>query len=354
MPTDNKVTSDINSVSAPMPAAARPAEYGERTVHGQASPSRVDQGLPTHPGTMNYTLTIGIPCLNEALTVGKVADDFRREFPSARILVIDNRSTDDTAKIARAHGAEVIYEPRPGKGYAVQTLFRVADSDYLLMVDGDDTYPAEEGKKLLAAIEERGGDTVVGRRVSDDQNAFKTTHTWANNALARLLGTIFRTPVGDLFSGYRLFSRHFYRNVPLLATGFEIETEIAVQTIDKGFVQHEVAVAFRSRPEGSFSKLSTVKDGLRVFFTMVKVCKDFKPLLFFSSVAGIFFFGCLVAGTFPILDYIRYQYVYRVPLAILATGLAVLAALSLTCGVILDTFVRYEREGFLLRMRNLK
>lgn len=303
---------------------------------------------------MTHTLTIGIPCLNEAQTVGKVVDDFRREFPSARVLVIDNRSTDDTAKIAREHGADVIYEPRPGKGYAVQTLFGAADTDYLLMVDGDDTYPAEEGKKLLAAILEMGGDTVVGRRVSEDQNAFKTTHTWANNALAGLISSIFRTPVGDLFSGYRLFSRHFYRNVPLLATGFEIETEIAVQTIDKGFVQRDVAVAFRARPEGSFSKLSTVKDGLRVFVTMVKVSKDFKPFLFFSSVAGVFFLGSLVAGLFPILDYLRYQYVYRVPLAILATGLAVVAALSLTCGVILDTLVRYERERFLLRMRNLK
>jgi len=350
MPSDNEVTSDMNSVSALRLAP----EQSEWTVHGQTSLTRVDQGLPTHRGTMSFTLTIGIPCLNEALTVGKVVDDFRREFPSARILVIDNRSTDDTAKIARARGAEVIYEPRPGKGYAVQTLFRAAESDYLLMVDGDDTYPAEEGKKLVAAIVELGGDTVVGRRVSDDQNAFKTTHTWANNALANLLGTIFRTPVGDLFSGYRLFNRRFYRNVPLLATGFEIETEIAVQTIDKGFVQHEVAVAFRARPEGSFSKLSTVKDGLRVFFTMIKVCKDFKPLFFFSSVAAVFFLGSLLAGMFPILDYIRYQYVYRVPLTILATGLAVFAALSVTCGVILDTLVRYERERFLLRMRNLK
>jgi glycosyltransferase involved in cell wall biosynthesis len=333
-------------------SAAFPTEQ-EVIVREAKSPVSSDQAVPTYPGTTSFTLTIGIPCLNEALTVGKVVDDFRHEFPSARILVIDNRSTDDTAKIARAHGSEVIYEPRRGKGYAVQTLFRAADSDYLLMVDGDDTYPAEEGKKLLAAIMERGGDTVVGRRVSDDQNAFKTTHTWANNALAGLIETIFRTSVGDLFSGYRLFSRHFYRNVPLLATGFEIETEIAVQTIDKGFVQHDVAVAFRARPEGSFSKLSTIKDGLRVFVTMVKVSKDFKPLLFFSSVAGVFFLGCLLAGVFPILDYFRYQYVYRVPLAILATGLAVLAALSLTCGVILDTLVRYEREQFLVRMRNL-
>jgi hypothetical protein len=142
--------------------------------------------------------------------------------------------------------------------------------------------------------------------------------------------------------------------VPLLATGFEIETEIAVQTIDKGFVQHEVEVAFRMRPEGSFSKLSTIKDGMRVLVTIMKVCKDFRPFLFFSTFAGLFFVGSLLAGMFPILDFIEHQYVYRVPLAILATGLALLAALSLTCGLILDTLVRYQREQFLLRMRNFK
>lgn len=303
---------------------------------------------------MTSTLTVGIPCLNEALTIGKVIDDFRRVFPAARILVIDNRSSDDTASIAREHGAEVIHESRRGKGHAVQTLFWAVDSDYLLMVDGDDTYPAEEGPKLLEAIVRGGADTVVGCRGSSDEKAFRTVHTWANNALAKLIELIFRTHVGDLFSGYRLFSRAFYRNIPLLATGFEIETEIAVQTIDKGFVQHEVAIDFRARPEGSFSKLSTVKDGWRVFVTMVKVCKDFKPLMFFSALAAVFFLGCLTVGYFPIIDYIRYQYVYRVPLAILATGLALLAALSLTCGLILDTLVRYHREQFLLRMRNFK
>jgi glycosyltransferase involved in cell wall biosynthesis len=150
-----------------------------------------------------YTLTIGIPCLNEALTVGKVVDDFRRVFPKARILVIDNRSTDDTAQIALAHGAEVIREARAGKGHAVQTLFCAADSDYLLMVDGDDTYPAEEGTKLLDAMIQNGADTVVGRRVSDDSKAFRAVHAWANDVLAELIQTIFRTPVGDLFSGYR-------------------------------------------------------------------------------------------------------------------------------------------------------
>ncbi|MDP9292101.1 MAG: glycosyltransferase family 2 protein [Verrucomicrobiota bacterium] len=298
------------------------------------------------------SLTIGVPCFNEALTVGKVVDGFRAVFPLARILVIDNASSDETAKVAREHGAEVISEPRRGKGYAVQRLFCECNSDHLIMVDGDDTYPAEEAPKLIAALESQGGDTVVGRRVSSEQAAFKAAHTWANQALAQLIEAIFRTPCGDLFSGYRLFTRAFYRNVPMLATGFEVETELSIQTIDKGFVQRDADINFRSRPEGSFSKLSTFRDGFRVLRVIVTVVKDFKPLLFFSVIAALFFVASIAVGIFPILDYIRFRYVYRVPLAILATGITVLAALSLVCGFVLDTIVRYEREQFFLRMRD--
>jgi hypothetical protein len=193
---------------------------------------------------------------------------------------------------------------------------------------------------------------VVGRRTSDEQSAFKPSHTWANLALARLIETIFSARCGDLFSGYRLFTRAFYRNVPMLAKGFEVETELAIQTIDKGFVQRHVDIAFRSRPEGSFSKLNTVTDGLRVIKVIVNVVKDFKPMLFFSQIALIFFILSIVAGAFPILDYVRIRYVMHVPLAILATGLDLLAALALVCGFILDTIVRYDREQFFLRMRD--
>jgi glycosyltransferase involved in cell wall biosynthesis len=303
---------------------------------------------------MTKSLTIGIPCYNESITVGKVITDFRAVFPDARILVIDNASTDNTSAIARAHGAEVVSEPRKGKGYAVQHLFSITESDYLIMVDGDDTYPAEEALKLLATIELEGGDTVVGRRTSDEQAAFKTTHTWANRALAWLIETIFSARCGDLFSGYRLFTRAFYRNIPMLATGFEVETELAIQTIDKGFVQRDVDISFRSRPEGSFSKLNTFTDGFRVVGVIVAVVKDFKPMLFFSQIALVLFALSVLAGAFPIADYVRMRYVIHVPLAILATGLDVLAALALVCGFVLDTIVRYDREQFFLRMRDFK
>ena len=298
------------------------------------------------------TLTIGIPCYNEALTVGKVVRDFRAVFPEARVLVIDNASTDDTARLAREAGADVVSDPRKGKGHAVQTLFREARTDWLIMVDGDDTYPAEEAPKLIATIEREGGDTVVGRRVSDDPGAFKTLHTWANDLLTGTIKAVFRSPCDDLFSGYRLFTKAFYRNVPLISAGFEVETELALQTIDKGFVQRVVDIRFRSRPEGSFSKLNTMQDGLRVLRVILWVVKDFRPLLFFSAVSALFALLSLAAGIFPILDYVRDQWVQRVPLAILAAGLAVLSALSLTSGVVLDTIVRYNRERFLIGLRN--
>lgn len=300
------------------------------------------------------SLTIGIPCYNEAITIANVVRDFRAAYPQARILVIDNASTDDTAAIAKRAGAEVISEPRKGKGNAVQRLFQECTSDYLIMVDGDDTYPAEEAAKLIQKIEEEGGDTIVGTRLSNEAAAFKTTHTWANNLLAWLIGRIFRSPVGDLFSGYRLFTKTFYRNIPVLSSGFEVETELAIQTIDKGFVQRDVGVNFRSRPEGSFSKLNTVQDGLRVLRVIITVVKDFKPMLFFSWIGLFFLVLTLTAGAFPVADFIRYRYIFHVPLAVLATGLALLSSLSFMCGLLLDTIVRYEREHFLVRLRNYK
>jgi glycosyltransferase involved in cell wall biosynthesis len=296
-------------------------------------------------------LTIGIPCYNEAATIGKVVADFAAVFPGARVLIIDNASTDGTGRIAHAGGADVIVEPRQGKGYAVQRLFQETNSPYLLMVDGDDTYPAEEGRKLLAAMREQPADTVVGCRISPHGVAFKSAHRWANAFLSRLIYALFGFWCGDLFSGYRLFTRRFYRNVPLIASGFEIEAELVMQTIDKQFIQRNVDVQYRSRPPASHSKLKTLPDGTRVIWTLLMIVKDCKPLPFFCLLTLGFFALCLLAGYFPIRDYVAYHYVFRVPLAILAMGFGVLASLSLCCGLVLDTIVRLRKEEFLLRMR---
>jgi glycosyltransferase involved in cell wall biosynthesis len=296
-------------------------------------------------------LTIGIPCYNEAATIGKVVADFAAAFPGARILVIDNASTDGTGCLATAGGAEVVVESRQGKGYAVQRLFQETASAYLLMVDGDDTYPAEEGHKLLAAMRHQTADTVVGCRRSPQGAAFKSAHRWANALLSQLIRLLFGFSCGDLFSGYRLFSRRFYGNVPLIAKGFEVEAELVMQTIDKQFIQQNVDIQYRSRPPASHSKLKTLPDGTRVIWTLLLIVKDCKPLPFFSLLSLVFLVLCLVAGYFPIRDYLAFRYVFKVPLAILAMGFGVLASLSLCCGLLLDTIVRQRKEEFLLRMR---
>ena len=297
-------------------------------------------------------LTIGIPCHNEAATIGKVVADFRALYPAARVLIIDNASTDDTTAIARAAGAEVIHEPRKGKGNAVQRLFQAASSEYLLMVDGDDTYPAEDAALLLSLMDARGGDTVVGCRTCPDGTAFVATHQQANRLLSWFIEQVFGFRCGDLFSGYRLFHRRFYRNVPLIATGFEVEAELVLQTIDKRFVQHNVDVAYRDRPEGSHSKLQTVPDGTRVLVTLLMIIKDCKPLAFFSLLGGVLLLFCLLAGSVPVADYLRFRYVFHLGLAVLAAGLGLLASLSVSCGLLLDTIVRHRKEEFFLRRRD--
>ncbi len=296
-----------------------------------------------------HGITVGIPCLDEAGTVGKVVADYRGRLPSARILVVDNGSSDGTGDRAREAGAEVVVEARRGKGWAVQRLFRECRTEWLLMVDGDDTYPAEGAAALVAAA--RGADVVVGDRRSDDPGAFKGAHTLANHFLAWLVMRLFGSECGDLFSGMRLFHRRFFQNVPLLATGFEVETELSLQAIDKRFAQRNVAVPYRPRPSGSVSKLRTFHDGWRVIRILLMIVKDLRPLMFFTGVAVLLAACSLVAGAGPIADYVQYRYVFRVPLAVLATGLALLSSLSLSCGLVLDTLVRQRREDFLIRMR---
>ncbi len=298
-------------------------------------------------------LTVGIPCYNEAATIGKVISDFRRVFPDAKILVIDNNSTDATGDIAKHYGADVLVEGRQGKGYAVQSLFREANSEWLLMVDGDDTYPAEEAEKMFCMARSERCDTVVGWRTCDSGGAFIPTHTWANRLLSFGIEKIMGAPCGDLFSGLRLFHRRFYKNIPLLATGFEVETELALQTIDKGFSQKNIRIMYRSRPEGSVSKLHTFSDGSRVLVLMARIIKDFKPLAFFGFLGLMLMAFSLLAGAFPVWEYFHYRYVFRVPLAILATGFAMLSSICLACGILLDTTVRHRKEEFLLRMRNM-
>lgn len=299
------------------------------------------------------SLAILIPCLDEERGIAGVVADFRREFPSARILVIDNGSSDATAKKAREAGAEVLFEPRRGKGRAIVAAFALLREDMVLMVDGDGSYPAEGGRRLFEAYEKDPADMITGVRTPEaSAEAFRPFHQLGSTAFAWVFRLVFRYEPGDLFSGLRLFSKRFYKNVPLLFRGFELETELTVQAVEKGFRLAEVDVPFRERALGSSSKLRTVRDGLRILRLLFVLVRDYRPLLFFGAIACAFFLAGLAAGSLPVYEYYRTRLVGRFPLAILAAALMNLSLFTLLTGVMLESGLRHRRESYQVALRN--
>jgi glycosyltransferase involved in cell wall biosynthesis len=292
-------------------------------------------------------IAVLIPCYNEELTVASVVADFKKHLPTAKIYVFDNRSTDSTSAKARDAGAEVVQSPKKGKGFVVQQMFGRVDADWFIMVDGDATYPASHAQMLLSEAIANGVDMMVGRRVTPKEElgkAYRPMHQFGNQMVCGLIGTAFGSPIQDVFSGYRIFNRSFAKTVPLRAGGFEIEVEMTLQALSKGYRVEERDVPYGSRPEGSKSKLNTYRDGLIVLWTFASICRSYRPGLFFGLFAMFFALASLAAGVGPIIDYMQFQYVYKVPLAILATGLALLSALSAAIGLILQTQLRYHNE----------
>jgi len=305
----------------------------------------------THHPTMNQpkhpAVAVLIPCFNEELTVAKVVGDFRAALPEAAIYVFDNASTDRTVELARAAGAIVVPSPRRGKGNVVRHMFETVEAEWYVMVDGDATYPADAARPLLDAAERERADMFVGRRVTPESElhkAYRPLHQFGNRLVCGLIRKSFGSPIEDVFSGYRVFTREFVKTVPLHAVGFQIEVEMTLQALSKGYRVAEIDVAYGARPEGSTSKLDTYRDGLLVLTAFVSICKDYKPLLFFGSLALLFALASLVAGMAPVMDYLLYKWVFHVPLAVLATGLALLAALTFSIAVILETQLRYHNE----------
>ena len=288
-----------------------------------------------------------IPCYNEAPTIAKVVDDFRRELPEAEVYVYDNNSTDGTAKIARAHGAAVRREPRQGKGNVCRQMFRDIDADCYLMVDGDDTYPAESARALCAPVLAGEADMVVGDRLSNgayaQQNA-RAFHGFGNDLVRAMIRWIYGYGFEDVMTGYRAMSRPFVKTFPVLSEGFQIETELSIHAVDRRWRIADVPVEYRDRPEGSVSKLNTVKDGLKVIAMIGTLFKDYRPLKFFSLVALIFCIGGLCAGMPVVTEYLATGLVPRFPTAILAAALMFTAAISLATGFILDA-VASEMTG---------
>lgn len=296
---------------------------------------------------MADTVAVLIPCYNEAVTIGKVIDDFKRVLPDADIYVYDNNSKDDTAAIAEDHGAIVRTEPRQGKGNVVRQMFREIDADYYIMVDGDDTYPAEAAPRLLEPLMNDTADMTVGDRLSNGtygEENDRAFHGFGNNLVRWLIKVIYGYAFDDVMTGYRAFNRIFVKTMPVLSEGFQIETELSIHAVDKRFRIADVPIEYRDRPEGSYSKLSTFGDGAKVLRAIASLFKDHKPMAFFGWLALILIALGLIAGIPVIAEYFQTGLVPRFPTAILAIALVICGALSFTAGIILDTVAKTGRK----------
>lgn len=307
-----------------------------------------DRGLEM---TKHYDgqIAVLIPCYNEEMTIGKVIDDFLKELPDAQIYVYDNNSTDQTAVIAREHGALVKLEPRQGKGNVLRQMFRDIEADYYVMVDGDDTYPAEAVHDLLKAAVNDDADMVVGDRHSNLSYQRENTrlfHNFGNNLVKLLIRALYGMRVDDVLSGYRVFTRVFVKTFPVLSKGFEVETEMSIHAIDKNWRIREIPIEYRDRPEGSESKLSTFKDGFKVLMVILSLFKDYKPLVLFCFVTFVLVVVGLALGISVVIDFLGTGLVERFPTAILAVSLIIIGMLSLVCGLILDTTVKERRKQY--------
>lgn len=298
-------------------------------------------------------IAVIIPCYNEALTIGKVVEDFRRELPEASVYVYDNNSTDGTAEIANGSGAIVRNEPRQGKGNVCRQMFRDIDADCYLMVDGDDTYPAESARALCEPILAGKADMVVGDRLSNGtyaQQNDRAFHGFGNDLVRTMIKWIYGYGFEDVMTGYRAMSRPFVKTFPVLSEGFQIETELSIHAVDRRWRIVDVPVEYRDHPEGSVSKLNTVSDGLKVLAMIGTLFKDYRPLKFFSLVSLLFCIVGLCAGVPVVTEYLDTGLVPRFPTAILAVAFMFIAELSLATGFILDAVAKVERKQWELQV----
>ena len=283
------------------------------------------------------TIAVLIPCYNEELTIKKVVKDFKKELPEAKIYVYDNNSKDETAKIAKKAGAIVVPEFNQGKGNVVRSMFRDIDADIYIMVDGDDTYPADEVNKLVEEVR-NGYDMVIGDRLSSTyyQENKRPFHNFGNDLVRWLINTIFNNNIKDIMTGYRGFSKRFVKTIAVMSPGFQIETELTILSLEYRYNIKSIPIQYRDRPEGSTSKLNTVKDGIKVLITLFDLAKDYRPLLFFSLVSLVFFIAGLCFGVPVLREFKLTHYISKLPSAVLASSLMTIAFLLIALGLILD------------------
>ncbi len=293
-------------------------------------------------------IAVLIPCYNESKTIEKVVKDYKRALPEADIYVYDNNSTDGTDEIAKKAGAIVRYERKQGKGNVIRTMFREIEADCYLMIDGDDTYPAENAREMCDYILNENVDMVIGDRLSstyftENKRAF---HNFGNRIVRWSINTIFRSKINDIMTGYRAFSYEFVKSYPVLSKGFEIETEMTIHAIDKNFTLKEMPVQYRDRPEGSVSKLNTYKDGVKVIKTIATLFKEYKPGLFFNIISLLVFIIAAILAIPVFIEYMNTGLVPRFPTLIVAGLLVVISLLLTTTSIILQVIVKKNKQIF--------
>lgn len=302
-------------------------------------------------------IAVLIPCYNEEITIEKVIKDFRKELPKADIYVYDNNSTDKTSEIAKRNGAIVVSENKQGKGNVVKSMFYDIDADYYVMVDGDDTYPAESVHELLKPVLDGVADMCIGDRLSNGtykKENKRPFHEFGNGLVKNAINFLFKTNLNDIMSGYRAFNKKFVKNVPVLVPKFEIETEMTLYALDKKFKISEVQIDYRDRPAGSVSKLNTVGDGIKVLKTIFQMLKDYRPLFFFGLIAFVVFLVSLFFGLPVIFQYFKIKFISKIPSAVLASSCMILSAIILLFGMLVDTVVKINKENFQLNLLRFK
>lgn len=300
-------------------------------------------------------IAILIPCYNESKTIKKVVADYKEVLPEADIYVYDNNSSDGTAQLAEEAGAIVRYEHRQGKGNVIRTMFREIQADAYLMIDGDDTYPAEYAREMVSMVLDHGVDMVIGDRLSStyfEENK-RPFHNAGNVLVRKLVNWFFQGNITDIMTGYRAFSPIFVKSFPVLSKGFEIETEMTIHALDKNLYLQSLPVSYRDRPEGSVSKLNTYSDGFKVIRTIFTLYKNYRPLPFFSTLAGIIAALAAILMIPILIEYGQTGLVPRFPTLIVSGFLMLTSILSLCCGLILDTQTKQSRQNFEIQLNIL-
>lgn len=289
-------------------------------------------------------IAVLLPCYNEEAAIGATVAGFRTALPGAAIYVYDNNSRDHTVEVAAAAGATVRRETMQGKGHVVRRMFADVEADIYVMADGDATYDAAAAPAMIARLIDDQLDMVVGARASEVDEAYRRGHRLGNRLLTGILARIFGRTFSDILSGYRVFSRRFVKSFPVLSAGFEIETEISVHALELRMPVAEIVTAYGARPEGSASKLSTWRDGWRILRTILTLFRIERPVLYFGAIGAALGLLAVVLAVPLVITYAQTGLVPRLPTAVLATGLVILAFLNGFCGLILDTVVRGRRE----------